>query len=238
MRRVLISLALPVVVLVGTVAAHATSYSLESVYGGVFAITDTFYPSDDTENHTQDWTDPVSLNETRFADSFLLDGWSTAESNLSYSTTSTTITASGSVINGAWLGSIDGAATYTESFLDILFSVPVLTLYQLDATVSQALSGPPSTLVTHVVAYDWGPGASGFATSATNNQTISQTGTLTPAEYRLTSQVKILDTVALPDLSIDSTATFEYVLTLTPVPEPATLSLLALGGLAMLRRKR
>lgn len=242
MRKLLvISIALSAAVLAAPITANAVTFTLDSVTGGMFAITAASFPTD-TQNEGTTWTDPNSVSETRFADSFAGFGWATAESNMTYTTTATTISASASVINQAFLDSIDEVATQTESAIDILFTVPVTTQYTLNAAVTESLSNTPFLAISKVQGWNWGIGSSGFAFAANHNQVISPTGILTPAQYRLSIQVKILDSLAPSSgpLSIDSNATADFQLTLTPlVPEPSTTLLIGFGlaGLAVMRRR-
>ena len=244
MRRFLIILiALPAVLLAATSAARGAAFTLDTVSGTMFANTAASFPTD-TQSEGQNWTDPPFLNETKFADSFAGFGWATAESQLNYASAATTISGSGAVINQAFLDSIDEVSSQTESAIDILFTVPVMTQYTLNATVTQSLSNPPFLVLTNVTGFNWGTGSSGFAFSATNNQTISLTGILTPAQYRLNGHVKILDALgpASGILSIDSNATFDFLLTLTPIPEPSAFVLGAFGVIGLVaygwRRRR
>jgi hypothetical protein len=81
--------------------------------------------------------------------------------------------------------------------------------------------------------------------SGSDSFTLNETGILEPGTYSLTGYAESSKNDPWgyypfnPDLSSTyGTATLNLDLTLTPVPEPATLILLAFGGLAILRKRR
>ncbi len=214
---------------VGLPRAMGAVYTLDSVYAGAFALT-SIYPDGDGSVHS--WTDPASLNEHLFADTYAGTGFVTADTTLTYSTTSNKISGSGSSAVHITQGDVWELIGQSESFIQILFTVTAPTLYQFDVHTNYSLfPGTTSAQVTFVnrcIGVNYGSGASGFGGAS---------GLLSPGQYFITCQSKLIyDTI--PPFNtplVDSTSSYSFDLTLTEVPGPSTAWL---GGLLVVAGRR
>lgn len=213
----------------GLPRANGGIYTVDSVYAGAYAIT-TIFPDEDRFIYT--WTDPASLNQHVFADTYSGTGSVIADTTLTYSTTSNRISGSGSSAVRITQGNMWELIGQSESFIQILFTVTAPTLYQFDVHTNYSLfpgSTPAQvTFVNRCVGLDYGSGASGFGGAS---------GLLSPGQYFITCQSKLIyDTIPPFNTPIvDSTSLFSFDLTLTEVPGPSTAWL---GGLLFVASRR
>ncbi len=126
--------------------------------------------------------------------------------------------------------SVAGGLTLEGGTIDVLLATPVATteLQNIQATVAATISGNNIINVS----------ASGANALVPGTYTlISDTaGGLIPGDFILASNTVTLNSITY-DLSLTGSATTE-MLTVSNVPEPATLGILALGGLGLLLAKR
>ncbi|MBS0191511.1 MAG: hypothetical protein U0573_10640 [Phycisphaerales bacterium] len=214
---------------VGLRPADGAFYTLDSVYAGAYAIT-TIFPDED--RFVYSWTDPASLNQHLYADTYAGTGSVTADTTLTYSATSNKISGSGSSAVHIKQGDVWELQGQSESFIQIFFTVTAPTLYQFDVHTNYSLfPGTTSAQVTFVnrcIGVNYGSGASGFGGAS---------GLLSPGQYFITCQSKLIyDTI--PPFNtplVDSTSSYSFDLTLTPLPTPSTAWL---GGLLVVAGRR
>ena len=121
----------------------------------------------------------------------------------------------------------------------------------LGHVISGRTDSDPVMTVVKTVENDSGFDWTSYEIALPDDGGIKFVGTPTSDKMTLTSQsdyllvfgepdaVSVGETVTYTfDVLIPSTGPFSFTLTQEPVPEPATLGLLALGGLALIRRKR